>query len=89
MADPDEVKRHLDAAERELHDAVSQVLGRHGLMVTKWILAAEVLDADGERALESFASPDIRAWDTIGLFGYLDARERGAIAADVAGEPDD
>lgn len=86
MADPGE--EDLAAAERELHDAIAAVLGRRGLMVTKWMLVAEVLDGDGVRALESFASLDIRAWDTIGMFGYLDARERGAVTAEVAGESD-
>ncbi len=78
----DDAREQLDAAERELHDAIAAVLGRHGCMVTKWILAAEVLDGDGVRAMESFASPDFRAWDSIGLLGFLDARERGAVAAE-------
>ena len=74
----------LEAAEQELHDAIAQVLGRHGLMVTKWILAAEGLDAAGERAMEAFTSPDFRSWDSIGLLGFLDARERGTIGAAAA-----
>jgi hypothetical protein len=86
VTDPEKDAEDLAAAERELHDAIAAVLGRRGMMVTKWMLVAEILDGDGVRALESFASPDIRAWDTIGILGYLDARERGAIAAEFAGE---
>jgi hypothetical protein len=80
----DEPDGHLEAVERELHDAIAQVLGRHELMVTKWLCVAEVYDAAGERALEYYGSPDIRAWDTLGIVGYLDARERGAVGAEAA-----
>ncbi len=76
----------LDRAEQELHQEISTVLSRHGVMVTKWILAAELLDQKGERALESFASPDFRAWDAIGMVGFLDARERGAAGADAVAD---
>lgn len=89
MADDGE-REHLDRAERELHDAIAGVLNGHGLVVTKWTLAAEVMDGAGERALESFTSPDFREWDSIGIVGYLDARERGVVAAvaarDIFGE---
>ena len=78
----------LEAAEREMHDAIAQILSRHGLMVTKWILAVEGLDGAGERAMEGFTSPDFRQWDSLGLLGFLDARERGAVGADVAQERD-
>lgn len=84
--DPDDVDEQMTIAQRELHDAVSEVLGRHGWMVTKWLCVAEILEPSGERALESFASPDIRAWDTMGMLSYLDARERGAVGAEAAGE---
>lgn len=80
--EPDE----LQLAERELHDAVSQVLNQRGLMPTKWVLAVEGLDPGGERVLETFTSPDFRAWDSIGMLGFVDARERGAVAADVGEE---
>ncbi len=85
VADEDE-QFDLDLAEQQLHQEISQVLSRHGVMVTKWILAAEVLDREGQRALESFASPDFRAWDAIGIVGFLDARERGAASADAAAD---
>lgn len=86
MADPDEIERHLAEVEREIHDAVSQIMGRHGLMVTKWLCVAELLGADGQRMLESFASPDMRAWDTIGMIGLIEARERGVLGAAAAAD---
>ncbi len=80
---------YLVRAEEELQQEISGVLGRHGVMVTKWILAAEVLEGDGTRAMESFASPDFRAWDAIGLVGYMDARERWAAGTNAVSESDD
>lgn len=73
----------LEQAEQELNAELSQVLNRHGLMPTRWVLAVEGIDNSGERVLETFTSPDFRAWDSIGMLGYIDARERGAAAADV------
>jgi hypothetical protein len=81
-ADDDEIEEQLRVAEAQLNDAITQILGRQGLMVTKWMCVAEVVDSDCERALESFTSPDFRAWDTLGMLGYLDARERGAVGAE-------
>jgi hypothetical protein len=89
VAEPDGGEHDLAGTERALHDAVAQVLGEHGLMVTKWVMAVEVLDNAGERAMEAFTSPDFRAWDGIGLLGFLDARERGAVGADAARERSD
>jgi hypothetical protein len=82
-ADDDEIEEQLRVAEAQLNDAITQILGRQGLMVTKWMCVAEVVDSDCERALESFTSPDFRAWDTLGMLGYLDARERGAVGAEL------
>ncbi len=86
MADDEPVERDLAAAEQEMHQAIAGVLSQHGLMVTKWILAVEVLDSEGGRAMEAFTSPDFRAWDSVGLLGYLDARERGVAGAVAARE---
>lgn len=85
MADPGE-EPDLAAIEQELHDVVAQVLGRHDLMVTKWMMVVEGIDSAGERAFEAFTSPDFRAWDSIGFLGFLDARERGVIGAEAARE---
>lgn len=76
----------LFVVQRELHDVIAEVLNRHRLMPTKWIAVIEVLDAEGQRALESFCSPDFRAWDSIGMLGFIDARERGAISAEQQAE---
>jgi len=85
----DEARESLDRAELELHDAISEVLNRRGLMPTKWVLGVEGLDDSGERVLETFTSPDFRAWDSIGIFGFLDARERGVIGAEAVADMGD
>lgn len=84
MAGDDEAELYV--VQQELHDAISEVLNRHQLMATKWISVIEVLDAEGGRALESFCSPDFRAWDTIGMLGFMDAQERGSITVDQQGK---
>jgi hypothetical protein len=83
QGEPDDVDQLL-LAQTELHDAISQVLNQRGLMPTKWMLGVEGLDENGERVLETFTSPDFRAWDSIGILGFLDARERGSVGADAA-----
>lgn len=84
MAEEQPGEDELVIAGRELNDALSQILNRRGLMPTKWVLAAEGIDNAGERVLETFTSPDFRAWDSIGMLGFIDARERGAVGAAAA-----
>lgn len=78
----------MDLAQDELHDAISQVLNRRGLIPTKWVLGVEGLDDSGQRVLETFTSPDFRVWDSLGILGFLDARERGVVAAAAAASYD-
>lgn len=41
-----------------------------GAMVQRFVLLAEVVDADGERALWTLTAPDAKPWDTLGLMVY-------------------
>lgn len=75
-----------DEIEQELHQALAEILGRRGVMATKWMVVAEGLADNGSRDLLSFSSPDFRSWDSIGFIGFLDARERGAVGAAAAAE---
>lgn len=54
-----------------------------GEMVTRWVLAAETIGTDGERALWLLAPEDAKAWDTLGLAEYALAVERGRVTADT------
>jgi hypothetical protein len=85
VSEPDP-QEDLDGAEQELHQAIAEILGRRGQMVTKWMLSAEMIDAEGGRDLESFTSPDFRAWDSLGFLGFVDARERGVVGGHAATE---
>lgn len=70
----------------ELHTAISDVLTKHGLYLNRWLLVTEVVEADGDRSLNSFASPDLRAWDSLGMLEFALAQERGALFAEAADE---
>lgn len=82
-ADGDPVGQEIEA---ELHDAICAVLQRHGMMATKWLAGVKIIGEDGERTLGTFTSPDFRSWDSIGILGCLDARERGVVGAEAADE---
>lgn len=86
VADEENTEDTALAIERGLQDAIADVMHRHGYVATKWIAAIEFLDPAGERRLDSFASPDFRAWDSLGMLGFLDARERGLVGAAAARE---
>lgn len=74
----------LERVEQDLGDAIGEVLRRHGLMVNRWVLVAEVLNEHGQRELVCFTSTDLRSWDSLGMLGYVLERERGAVHVDVA-----
>lgn len=54
--------------ERELNDAIAEVLARHEKsMVTKWVAMVETMDSNGVRGLWPMTSPDVKAWDITGM----------------------
>lgn len=79
-------ENELVVVERELHDAIADVMNRHRMITTKWVGVVEFINPAGERDLEAFTSPDFRAWDSLGMLGFIDARERGATGAQAARE---
>ncbi len=46
-----------------------------GAMVTRFVVLAEVVGGDSDRALWIGAAPDQRAWDTYGLLRFALAQE--------------
>lgn len=52
-----------------MHKALFEVVIKDepNTMVSKWIVVAEVINADGEPALWSMCSPRLPVWDRIGL----------------------
>jgi hypothetical protein len=77
MAPPD------DDVRRKIADALSQVMGSVGEMVTRWVALVEVIDEDGVRALWALAPDDAKAWDTLGMLDYPRAVEYGSVTAEA------
>lgn len=69
----------LVQVEKEIGEAIAAVLTRHDLMVNRWVLVSEVFEADGNRKVGAFTSDDLRAWDSLGLLGYILERERAGV----------
>lgn len=51
-----------------VQDKLAEALGDAVLL--KYVAAVEVIDSDGERALWLLASPDCKAWDSVGMLQY-------------------
>lgn len=63
-------------------DALADVLGRRGYMVTRWVVGAEVISEDGERYVWGLAPHDQKAWDSLGIIRYLDHVEAAGLVRD-------
>jgi hypothetical protein len=78
MVDP-ELKKRIIA---ELDQAISAVLRTHGDMTTKWVLLAEVIQADdGRRMVWTLVAPDVMAWDSLGMLSYATQCEQAETTA--------
>jgi hypothetical protein len=76
-----------DELQRLLENAVSSaVRDVDGGMVTKWVMLAEGIDEDGERALWLVANKDALSWDTIGMLHYALALEQARINSRERGD---
>lgn len=60
-----------------------------GAFVTRWVVVAEVIDAEGDRAVWMDVSDDAKAWDSLGLLEYALQRERSTLIVDKMREDDD
>lgn len=59
--------------EAALNDAVSDALTKHvGSYVTKWVMAVEALNAEGELGMWTFTSPNAKRWDVHGMLKEVD-----------------
>lgn len=54
----------------QVDTAVSEILAEDGGMVTKWVLLAEKVNAEGETEFWSMTSPGISPWDRLGMLEY-------------------
>lgn len=71
-------------AQHLTNDALSDLIQQidPNAMLTRWVVLAEIVDAEGERGLWTLSAPDQRAWDTLGLLDYARALEHAAQRAD-------
>ena len=66
-----------ESIREDLHNELTRVLQKvEPGMVTKWVILAETIDADGDRGLWSLCSESATAWDTLGLLQFALHREQ-------------
>ena len=64
-------EKDADAMSTAMHDAIARVVGaQESCLVTLWAALIETIDQDGERGLWTLASPEMQAWDTLGILTY-------------------
>jgi hypothetical protein len=74
--------------ERDLNDAIAGVLARHERsMLGNWVALIETVQESGDRGLWTLSSPDVKAWDTVGMLTYgLQVQQAQIVAAELAGD---
>lgn len=67
----------MSSSEETAQAAVAELVQQidPGCMVTRFIVLAEIIDADSDRAVWSFVAPDATKWDTLGLLEFARMRE--------------
>lgn len=79
--------------EAELGEALGKIIGKHETcMVLKWTALVETMDEKGERGLWTLTSPDVKAWDTVGMLQHalhLQQSQTVWLAGDDDDEDDD
>lgn len=79
MDDHEQVAQQ-EAALQAVGDLVGQLYP--GAMVQRFVVIAEIIDADAERAVWCTTAPDQRAWDTLGLLDFARLIEHAAYRAE-------
>lgn len=69
-----------DGMQETALDAVASLIATvdPGAMVQRFLLLAEVVDADGERVMWAFEPPDAKPWDALGLIEWARQIEQAA-----------
>jgi hypothetical protein len=52
-------------------------------VLVRFVVLAEIIGADSDRAVWMATGPDQRVWDTLGLLEYARAIDYAAVAADM------
>lgn len=57
--------------EAAVNEAIETVIREHeGGFTIRWVALVETAGEDGTRGIWTMTSPDVRAWDTLGLLEY-------------------
>lgn len=72
-----------EAVREDVGQALTQALGKHGYMTTRWVVGAEVIGQDGERSLWGLCPVGQKAWDTLGILHHLDQLEAAERTAEA------
>ena len=73
----------------EVEAAVTEVMSRHGMMVTKWLFLADVIEDAGSRSIVHLSAEQAAPWDNLGLFDYVRAMEYAVVYSNYRGDPGD
>ncbi len=79
MASPSEEMEGLQAA-------VSDAFAHVGHMATRYVLVAEVIMEDGERALWGVTPCGQKSWDTLGLIAWAQQQEQAGSVVELLSE---
>jgi hypothetical protein len=71
----------------ELDEAIKSTLD-DGSMVLRWMAVIETIDAEGVRGVSFIGSPELMAWESLGLLEYALAKEKDAFRARQESEED-
>jgi hypothetical protein len=64
--------------QRRLEAAIPEAFSAEGGFVTRWIVLAETIGPDSERALWTRTSPDLKPWDSVGMLRFAIGIEEAA-----------
>lgn len=60
-----------EAIEAAVNEAIEKVIRDHeGGFTIRWVALVETAGPDGSRGVWTMTSPDVKAWDTLGLLEY-------------------
>lgn len=76
----------LSEVRAAVGDALADAFTKSDYMVTRWVVGAEVINADGERWIWNICPEGQRAWDSLGIIRFMDHLEAGGIVRDAIKE---
>ena len=83
MSTPWEDEEVFDGLKEAVHtDLANRIDAFDGSMLVKYCTLAEIMGSDGERALVSLASKDMKTWESLGMIEYMRQMEQAGAVID-------